>query len=131
MHAQSNTRLRRIRRFVAFAAVVAATVTCDGNAPTETTPDRPRSQVKATGVPFPTEIFIEAHQDDWQLFAGNQTASSAQTAAKVVIVYVTAGDAGSSIVNPAFWQARETASKAALEVIAPDGAWACARRPPH
>ncbi|HXO84923.1 MAG TPA: fibronectin type III domain-containing protein, partial [Gemmatimonadales bacterium] len=51
---------------------------------------------------------------------------SALTAGKVVIVYVTAGDAGSSIVNPAFWQARETASKASVDAITPDGEWACA-----
>ncbi len=116
------------RRFAAAAAVLLASVsvvTCDGNSPTN--PGAlPQGQVNAAGVPFPVEFFVEGHPDDWELFAGNQTASSALTAAKVVIVYVTARDAGSGTTFPAFWQARETASKAAVDVITVAGDWTCA-----
>ena len=116
------------RRFAAAAAVAFASVsvvTCDGNSPTNPAP-LPQGQVNAAGVPFPLEFFVEGHPDDWELFAGNQTASSALTAAKLVIVYVTSRDAGSGMVFPAFWQARETASKAAVDVITVAGDWTCA-----
>jgi len=131
MHAQPAARrpvssLRRFALAIAVLASVATIVTCDGTSPTPTSPAGPNAQVNAAGVPFPVEVFVEAHQDDWQLFAGNQTAASALTAGKVVIVYVTAGDAGSAIVNPAFWQARETASKASVDFITAAGEWICA-----
>jgi len=86
----------------------------------------PEAAVNAGGVAFPVEFVVVAHQDDWQLFQGDRTASAVQTAAKVVIAYVTAGDAGSATVNPAFWQAREVASKASVDSITAVGDWACA-----
>jgi len=82
--------------------------------------------MNALGVPFPVEFVVVAHQDDWQLFQGNQTASSAQTAAKLVIVYVTAGDAGSAATNPAYYLARETASNASVDSMTVAGLWSCA-----
>src|SRR5262245_1252566 len=121
------TRMRRLGVATALAVLVASTITCDGTPLTNPATDRPETQVNALGAPIPVEVFLEAHQDDWQLFAGNQTASSALTASKVVIVYVTAGDAGSATSFPAFWQARETARKASVDVITPPEAeWACA-----
>src|SRR5262245_61251937 len=99
-------------RRLAIAAALATMITCDRPQPTAPVTETPHAAVNAAGVSFPVEFVVVAHQDDWQRFQGDRTASAAQTAKKLVITYVTAGDAGSATVNPAFWQAREVASKA-------------------
>jgi len=113
-------------RRLGIAAALASVVTCDRSQPTAPLSTTPEAAVNAGGVAFPVEFVVVAHQDDWQLFQGDRTASAVQTAAKVVIAYVTAGDAGSATVNPAFWQAREVASKASVDSISAVGDWACA-----
>jgi hypothetical protein len=75
-----------------------------------------------TGATGPAELYIQAHQDDWQLFAGNRTAASTRTASKVVFVYTTAGDAGSTT---HYWQSRERAAKASVDAITAAGEWTC------
>jgi LmbE family N-acetylglucosaminyl deacetylase len=113
------------RRLGIAAAVVALTVTCDQTQPVEPLPGVPDAAVNAAGVPFPVEFVVVAHQDDWQLFQGDRIASSAKSAGKLVIVFVTAGDAGTATSNPPFWQARETASKASVDSMTVAGAWSC------
>jgi GlcNAc-PI de-N-acetylase len=55
--------------------------------------------------------YVAAHQDDWQLFYGQQAfADLSQPGARVVFVYTTAGDAGGP---DAWWQARERGALAA------------------
>lgn len=50
-------------------------------------------------------FFVVAHQDDWQLFYGQQAFSDLKEAdSRVVFIYTTAGDAGKT---GGWWQARE------------------------
>ncbi len=71
----------------------------------------------------PLDVHIHAHLDDWQLFMGDRVDESVQTAGKVVLVYATAGDAGS---HTAYWQTRERAAQASVERIAGPDPWSCA-----
>lgn len=41
-----------------------------------------------------TSIYVAAHEDDWQLFIGNEVYSDIAAAKNVVIVYITAGEGG-------------------------------------
>src|SRR5262245_20384754 len=115
-------------RWLAVAVTVGAIVSCEQTQPVQPRSETPQAAVNAAGQPFPIEFVVIAHQDDWQLFQGDRTASAVQTASKVVIVYVTAGDAGSATSLPAYWQARETASKASVDSMHPvgGGTWSCA-----
>ena len=70
-----------------------------------------------------TEIFLQAHQDDWQLFFGDRAAIGAYTGGKAVFIYTTAGDAGST---SDYWLAREQGAQASIDAITPPGPWACA-----
>jgi hypothetical protein len=71
-----------------------------------------------------TEVYIHAHQDDWELFMGDVANTSVQTATKVVFVYTSAGDAN---LGSAFWHLRETAAQNAVDaLLAPGGSWICA-----
>lgn len=55
--------------------------------------------------------YVVAHQDDWQLFYGQQAFSDlAEADARVVFIYTTAGDAGES---EEWWWAREQGALAA------------------
>jgi hypothetical protein len=55
--------------------------------------------------------YVVAHQDDWQLFFGQQAYSDlAEPDSRVVFIYTTAGDAGGP---DAYWQAREKGAVAA------------------
>lgn len=55
--------------------------------------------------------YVVAHQDDWQLFYGQQAFLDLQEAGRrVVFIYTTAGDAGGS---EAWWRARELGAVAA------------------
>ena len=122
------------------------TVTADaaGNIATEITPEQHDTGVDfvitARGEPSgrlaqtafttsarngPVEFYFQAHQDDWQLFFGDRSAASVKTARKVVFVYTTAGDAGST---PDYWQAREAGAKASVDAISVADAWSCAPR---
>jgi GlcNAc-PI de-N-acetylase len=62
----------------------------------------------------PIAVYIAAHQDDWQLFRGNWAWNDVQSGAKVVFIYVTAGDGGQGEKQ---WKAREAAAMASVEMI--------------
>src|SRR5437868_6620760 len=115
-------------RVIAAMALAAAFWSCNDLGPKSTArvaPHGPSSAVGANGVPFTIEYFIQAHQDDWQLFFGDRAADAANTASKVVFVYVTAGAADAS---DAYWQVREQGANASVDTISlgKSGAWACA-----
>jgi hypothetical protein len=116
-------------RLIAAVAVIAAFSSCNEHSSTQpairTTPSG-LGAVNANGVPFNVEFALVAHQDDWQLFFGDRIAAAAQTAAKVVLVYTTAGDAGDGSSFPPYWQAREQATNASVDTITPAGPWGCA-----
>ena len=67
-------------------------------------------------------VYIHAHQDDWQLFMGDRLQASTQAAARVVVIYTTAGDGGGM---PEFWQTRERAAQESLDAMIGPGQWAC------
>jgi hypothetical protein len=133
MSVRSRSRLTvardTARRFIAAIVAIAAFSSCNEHSPiqpaTRTAPPG-LGAVNANGVPFRVEFVFVAHQDDWQLFFGDRVADAANTAAKLVIVYTTAGDGGNGATFPAYWQAREQATNAAVDTITPAGPWACA-----
>ncbi len=56
-----------------------------------------------------TSFYIQAHQDDWQLFMGSSAMKDIKSGNKVVFIYTTAGNAAKP--NPQdFWVARELAA---------------------
>lgn len=91
-------------------------------APRKSAGDGVQRALSASGV-APVEVFIHAAPEGWQIFMGNRAVVSLQQATKVVFIYTTAGDAGGAT---AFWQMRETASRASIDVIIGSGAWTCA-----
>jgi hypothetical protein len=54
-------------------------------------------------------FFVGAHQDDWQIFAGNIARDDVRLGSKVVFVYLTAGNSPD---EEAFWLAREAGALA-------------------
>lgn len=108
------------------AAAAASMLSYDQLPPAYASVGTPQAAVHAVVQPFPVEFVVIAHADDWQLFQGDRTASAVQAGSKVVIVYVTAGDAGKHTTLPAYWKARETASKASVTSMTAPGAWSCA-----
>lgn len=117
-----------VTRIVAAIAVFLAIASCNEQHTTTqpaATPTRPSLAVNINGVPFTIEFYVQAHQDDWQLFLGDRPAYAVNTAAKVVFVYTTAGDGGNGSTFPAYWQAREQAANASVDTITPSAPWNC------
>jgi len=52
-------------------------------------------------------VFVVAHQDDWQLFMGDVAVQAVRTGAPATFIYLTAGDDGRDSV---YWNARERAA---------------------
>jgi titin len=73
-------------------------------------------------VPYRGDAYVVAHEDDWQIFAGEQAYASLQNALATVFVYVTAGDGGQ---DSPYWRAREQASLASIDAVIGSGAWLC------
>jgi len=69
------------------------------------------------------KVYVHAFQDDWELFMGDRAASGLQSTPNFAIIYATAGDGGNTT---SWWQTRELAGKAAVDVLAGPGPWACA-----
>jgi LmbE family N-acetylglucosaminyl deacetylase len=78
---------------------------------TRTTPSRP------------TDVFLIAHQDDWQLFMGDIVFKSARRGNQSIFVYLTAGDENHA---PEYWRTRERAALQSTRFAAgaPDSATA-------
>ena len=71
--------------------------------------------------PAPTEmwdVYVHAHQDDWQLFLSPNAYYDYQHGDHLLFVYATAGDAG---LGPGWWQPREEGAKASVREIAGSG----------
>jgi hypothetical protein len=113
-------------RAVVLLGVALSVVTCDRRDPTQPPTDRPFAALSAAGEPLSVEVFIQAHQEDWQLWFGDRVASAAATADKILFIYLTAGDGGRSATVPGYWPAREAAADASIDVLLPAGTWACA-----
>lgn len=61
------------------------------------------------------DIVLVAHQDDWQLFMGDVIAGRIRTGAKVVFIYLTAGDDGR---DSLYWTTREGGALESTRVAA-------------
>jgi hypothetical protein len=68
-------------------------------------------------------VYVQAHQDDWQLFMGDHAYNSGQTASNLLFIYTTAGDGGSPA---SYWQLRELAAQASVDALIGAGSWTCA-----
>lgn len=77
-------------------------------------------------LPYRGDAYIVAHEDDWQIFMGDRTVTSFQTAASMLFIYVTAGDGGNTA---SYWQARERGALSSVDTITGTvGPWNCANR---
>lgn len=123
--AQATARPRH--RFAIAAGLLLAMTACDGPSTTES----PGAGTIAVGsvlkdVAAPgeyTNVYVHAHQDDWQLFMGERSHASLGTASNVVFVYTTAGDENRDV---AFWSTREVAAQTAVDSLMRDnGPWTC------
>jgi len=66
------------------------------------------------------DVFVVAHQDDWQLFMGDVVAERIRAGHSVSFVYLTAGDDGR---DSLYWQTRERAALQSTRIaIGPDAA---------
>lgn len=59
-------------------------------------------------------FYVVAHQDDWQIFAGDRAWEDIASGATVVFVYTTAGDAGR---RDGWWEAREAGAIASCRLV--------------
>src|SRR4029077_15754231 len=59
------------------------------------------------------DVFVVAHQDDWQLFMGDVVAKRIRTGHSATFVYLTAGDDGR---DSLYWQTRERAARQSTQV---------------
>jgi LmbE family N-acetylglucosaminyl deacetylase len=65
--------------------------------------------------PEVVDVIFVAHQDDWQLFMGDVVAGRIQTGAKVVFIYLTAGDDGR---DSLYWTTRERGALESTRIAA-------------
>ena len=66
------------------------------------------------------DVFVVAHEDDWQLFMGDVVAKRIRAGHSVSFVYLTAGDDGR---DSLYWQTRERAALQSTRIaIGPDAA---------
>jgi LmbE family N-acetylglucosaminyl deacetylase len=73
------------------------------------------SQVKPISNPGGHDVFVVAHEDDWQLFMGDVAAAVLKTGRTTTFIYLTAGDNGRDSV---YWQTRERAALSSTKVAA-------------
>jgi LmbE family N-acetylglucosaminyl deacetylase len=66
-----------------------------------------RAQVRYESNTITRHVFLVAHQDDWQLFMGDEASEIIKSGAHTSFIYLTAGDDGR---EPAYWQTRELAA---------------------
>ncbi|MDQ3674618.1 MAG: PIG-L family deacetylase [Gemmatimonadota bacterium] len=58
-------------------------------------------------APTPTDVFLVAHQDDWQLFMGDVAYKAIRRGNNIVFIYLTAGDENR---GADYWRTRERAA---------------------
>lgn len=78
------------------------------------------SRVRCTSNSTPRDVFVVAHEDDWQLFMGDVVGKRIKAGHSVIFVYLTAGDDGR---DSLYWQTRERAALQSTRLaIGPDAA---------
>jgi LmbE family N-acetylglucosaminyl deacetylase len=88
---------------------------------------RTESRIGSPGplAPYRGDAYVVAHPDDWQIFMGDRAQASVQAGAKMLFVYLTAGDAGN---DSPYWLGREAGALASADVLIGSGAWSCGTR---
>jgi|GEM_PF-788919 len=127
MFTLAESKRRGMRLSAAVLAGVSLLAGCErATMPTEATshltPTQPHFVVN---VGERAQFYFHAHQDDWQLFMGDQANAGLQTAGGVVFIYTTAGDSGDP---PSYWLTRETAARVAVDALIGAGNWNCAQQ---
>jgi LmbE family N-acetylglucosaminyl deacetylase len=69
-------------------------------------------------IPHRTDVFLVAHQDDWQLFMGDEVAERVRGGSHAVFVYLTAGDVGR---DSLYWLTREQAALRSTLILENEG----------
>ena len=115
------SRLPSSRSFTVVLAASVCTLAACGESVTEVAP--PDGSPLYSATPSTVSFFVQAHQDDWELFMGDHAYHSVNDGGKTVFVYTTAGDAGR---ETGYWKAREEGAMEATRAIAAAGTWACA-----
>jgi len=79
-----------------------------------------------SNLPAQHDVFVVAHEDDWQLFMGDVVAKRIRVGDSVIFIYLTAGDDGR---DSLYWQTRERAALQSTRLaIGPDAADSAAVR---
>jgi len=79
-----------------------------------------------SNLPAQHDVFVVAHEDDWQLFMGDVVAKRIRAGDSVIFIYLTAGDDGR---DSLYWQTRERAALQSTRLaIGPDAADSAAVR---
>jgi hypothetical protein len=118
----------RVGTPAALIICVASILSCEGVRSTglathpSLAPVPPRMQVNVGEY---LKAYIHAHQDNWELFMSDRVSSGLQSVPNVVFIYTTAGDGGNTT---SWWQTRELAAQAGMDVLVGPGAWTCAPR---
>jgi LmbE family N-acetylglucosaminyl deacetylase len=66
-------------------------------------------------VPVQRDVFVVAHQDDWQLFMGDIVAKRVRAGSPATFIYLTAGDNGR---DSLYWLTRERAALKSTRLVA-------------
>jgi LmbE family N-acetylglucosaminyl deacetylase len=72
----------------------------------------------ANTQPSRTDVFLVAHQDDWQLFMGDEVARRIRGGSHAVFIYLTAGDVGR---DSLYWITREQAALRSTQILENEG----------
>ena len=67
----------------------------------------PPEQQRTISPPRPTDVFLVAHEDDWQLFMGDVVFKGVRRGNQSVLIYLTAGNENT---DANYWRARERAA---------------------
>jgi len=79
-------------------------------------PAAPTTAVSYISNPTPVErdVYVVAHQDDWQLFMGDIVAKKIKAGDAATFIYLTAGDDGR---DSLYWQTRESAALESTRLV--------------
>lgn len=115
----------RIRFQLSILAGVALLISCDSSSVTD--PSRPTApavqgpELAVTAGEY-VKFYVHAHEDDWQLFMGNEAAAGLATVPNIVFIYTSAGDFNRGV---SYMQYREQASQLSMDTLLGPGGWSC------
>jgi hypothetical protein len=96
--------MRRVIGWIGFGAASLWTATAG---PAQRAPQALPSTVREQSNDAVSPIYIVAHQDDWQIFMGDEIAKALSAGGRATFIYITAGDDGR---DSTYWLTREQAA---------------------